>query len=128
MNLIEEVARHLEFCGFGDVSDEHTDGNIFWGHMPDKPDECICVFSSDSAYAGSEVGARVQITTRGKTTKAAYELSQAIVEELAEFSGFLAGDGPHAKIDVENSSTGLGADNVRRELYTSNYRIRYCET
>lgn len=125
MNLIEEVARHLEFCGFGTVAGKEP-GNIFWGHMPDAPDECICVFSSDSAYAGSPTGARVQIATRAKNAKTAYELSQDIAEELAEYVGFLAGDGPSARIEVENASQGLGADNVRRELYSSNFRVWYC--
>lgn len=127
MNLIEQVARHLEFCGFGTVADAETEGDIFWGHMPDKPDECVCVFSTDSSYAGSRNGARVQITTRGKSAKAAYELSQAIAEELADYVGFLAGDGANVRIKVENASHGLGADSVRREIYSSNFRVYYCD-
>lgn len=127
MNLIEQVARHLEFCGFGATADEITDGNIYWGHMPDKPDECVCVFSTDSGYAGKTGGARVQIVTRGKSAKATYELSQAIAEELAEYVGFLAGDGAGVRIEVENASQGLGADGVRRELYSTNIRVYYCD-
>ncbi|MBR3503796.1 MAG: hypothetical protein IKO07_06080 [Clostridia bacterium] len=127
MNLIEQVARHLEFCGFGTVADSETEGDIFWGHMPDKPDECVCVLSTDSSYAGSTDGARVQIITRGNSTKYPYELSQAIAEELADFEGFLAGDGAGASIKIMNASQGLGADGVRRELYSTNIRVKYCD-
>ena len=126
MNLIEQIAQHLEFCGCGLVSDEDTDGDLFWGHMPDAPNECVCVFSSDSSYPGADSGARVQIITRGNSAKSAYERSQAIAEELAEFTGFLAGDGAHVRIDVENASAGLGADSARRELYSTNIRVHYC--
>lgn len=126
MNLIEQFARHIEFCGFGAVADKTTDGNIFWGIMPDTPDTAICVFSSDSGYGGSEDGARIQLMVRAKTTKDAYELSQTIVEELADFDGYLAGDGAHAQIQVLNASIGLGADAKKRELYSSNFLVYYC--
>lgn len=126
MNLIELFARHIEFCGFGTVADRETDGNIFWGLMPDEPDTAICVFSTDSGYGGSEDGARIQVMVRAKTTREAYELSQAIAEELSEFDGYLAGDGANAHIRVLNASAGLGADTKKRELYSSNYLVHYC--
>ena len=128
MNLLEQIARHLEFLGLGTVSDAHTEGDIFWGWMPDKPDNCIAVYSTDSAYAGSPNGARIQIMTRAKTAKAAYERSQAIAEALVDFEGYLAGDGARASIDVINASAGLGGDTMKRELYASNFRVFYCET
>lgn len=126
MNLIEQFARHIEFCGFGQVSDKTVDGNIFWGTMPDQPDNAVGVFSTDSAYGGSDDGARVQVIVRAKTTKAAYELSQAIVEELAEFDGYLAGDGARAQIEVINASAGLGVDEKHRDMYSSNFLVHYC--
>ena len=126
MNLMEQVARHLEFVGFGTVADDDTEGDIFYGHMPDKPDECVCVFSSDSAYAGAPQGARVQIATRGKSSSSAYDRSQAIAEELADYIGYLAGDGSWTRIKVVNASAGLGADAVRRHLYSTNIRVYYC--
>ncbi len=126
MNLLEQFARHIEFCGFGTVADKETNGNIFWGLMPDTPDTAICVFSTDSGYGGSENGARIQVVVRAKTTKEAYELSQAIANELAEFDGYLAGDGADAHIRVLNASAGLGADGKKRELYSSNYLVHYC--
>lgn len=128
MNLIEQMARHLEFLGFGTVADANSAGDIFWGWMPDKPDNCITVYSTDSGYAGSPDGARVQVMVRAKTAKAAYEVSQAIVEELAEFEGYLAGDGARASIGVLNASQGIGPDSKKRELYSSNFRVFYCET
>lgn len=126
MNLIEQFARHIEFCGLGQVSDKETDGNIFWGLMPDQPDNAIGVFSTDSGYGGSEDGARVQVIVRATTTKAAYEISQNIVEELAEFDGYLAGDGARARIEVVNASAGLGVDEKRRDMYSSNFLVHYC--
>lgn len=127
MLLIEQIADHLEFLGFGTLPTNAASGTIFWGTMPDQPDECVAVYSSDSAYAGAEQGARVQIMTRGKTVRRAYELSQAIVEALAEFDGFLGGDGAHVRIDVENASAGIGTDSKKRELFSSNFRVYYCE-
>jgi len=126
VNLIEQFARHIEFLGFGTVSDEETEGDIFWGTMPDLPDKCICVFSSNSAFGGSTDGARIQVIVRAKNTKDAYELSQQIAEELVDFDGYLAGDGAHASITPLNVSCGLGADGRKRDLYSSNYLVRYC--
>lgn len=126
MNLIEQFAIHLEFLGFGMVSTEESEGNIFWGLMPDRPDECICVFSTDSGVGGSYHPARIQVIVRGKSTKAAYELSQAIAEALDEYDGYLMGDGARASIGILNASVGLGTDNKKREMYSSNYLVHYC--
>lgn len=128
MNLLEQFARHIEFLGFGKMADSETDGDIFWGWMPDKPDQCVTVYSSDSSYAGSDTGARIQVMVRAKTVRAGYELSQAIAEALVDFDGYLGGDGAHVFISVENASTGLGPDNKKRELFSSNFRVYYCET
>ena len=126
MNLLEYIAIQLEISGVGTANTDATAGDIFWGNMPDDPDDCICIFSTDSQYDGSPNGARFQVYTRASTTKDAYEKSQQVAEALAEFDGYLAGDGPLAKIEVINASQGMGADITRRELYVSNYRIRYC--
>ena len=127
MNLLEQVANHLEFCGFGTVATNEKDGNIHWGRMPDQPDDCICVYSYDTATPGAPQGARIQIINRAKSPRRAYELSASIARELEDFSGFLAGDGAMATITVENAATGIGADIKKRELYSSNFRIHYCE-
>ena len=126
MNLIEQFARHIEFCGRGQVADKEVEGNIFWGLMPDQPDNAVCVFSTDSGYGGSDDGARVQVVVRARVTRAAYELSQRIVEDLAEFDGYLAGDGARVQIEIINASAGLGVDEKRRDLYSSNFLVRYC--
>ena len=128
MNLLEQFARHIEFLGFGTVADDSTEGNIFWGVAPDSPDPCITVYSTDSAYAGPPNGARLQMIVRGTSADDAYTLSQAIVEELAEFEGFLAGDGARVSIDVLNASAGIGSDTRKREMYSSNFRVYYCDT
>lgn len=127
MNLLEEIARHIEFLGHGTVADEYTVGDIFWGWTPDTPTDCVTVFSSDSAYPGSPDGARIQIIVRGKNAKVAYERSQAIVEDLADFQGYLAGYGARVSIDVVNASTGIGSDSKKREMFSSNFRVFYCE-
>ena len=129
MNLIEQIAQHLEFCGLGFCATQEEPGDIFFGHMPDEPDEAVCVFSTDSGYGGSETGARIQIMTRGKVgdARTPYERACAITRELEGFSGYLAGDGPFARIDTVNSAHGMGADTSGRELYTSNYTVAYCD-
>lgn len=126
MNLIEQFAKHLEFLGFGTVSDAENEGDIFWGLMPDQPDNCVCVFSTDSGYGGSEDGARIQVVTRAKNTRIAYELSQNIAEALVDFDGYLGGDGARAFVTVLNASAGLGADGKKREMYSSNFLVHYC--
>lgn len=126
-NLLEQIARHIEFLGFGDVADEEKDGDIFYGRMPDDPDRCICVFSTDSGICGTDKPARIQLYVRDKYTKDAYELSKAISEELHEFDGFLAGDGAHVSIEAINTANGIGADERNRELYTSNFYVYYCD-
>ena len=128
MNLLEQFARHIEFLGFGTVADDETSGDIFWGWTPDKPDDCVTVFSTDSAYAGSDTGARLQMIVRGKSPKAAYERSQAIVEALAEYEGYLAGDGARVYVAVMNASAGIGSDSRKREMFSSNFRVYYCDT
>ena len=127
MNLLEQVAYHLEYCGFGTVATAERDGNIHWARMPDQPDDCICVFSYDTATPGARQGARIQVINRAKSPRVAYETSASIARELEDFSGFLAGDGAMATITVENAATGIGADIKKRELYSSNFRIHYCE-
>lgn len=125
-NLLEQIARHIEFVGLGTVAEEGEIGDIYWGRMPDKPDSCICVFSTDTQYCGSDSGARIQIYVRGRSSKSAYERSQQIADELIDFDGFLAGDGAHVFITPINVSAGLGTDTKNRELYSSNYIVRYC--
>lgn len=126
MNLIEEIANHIEFLGHGIMATSDQAGSVFWGLMPDDPDLCVAVFSSDSSYAGSPNGARIQIMTRAKTTREAYELSQQIAEDLTGFMGFLGGDRSYVSIDQTNASTGIGADAQRREIYSSNFIVKYC--
>lgn len=126
MNLLEQIAYHLELCGFGKVATLEQDGNIHWGRMPDQPDDCICVFSTDSAVPGDERGARIQIMNRSKQPRKAYEVAYNIAVELDDFSGFLGGDGSLAHVEVESSAVGLGADTKKRELYSTNIRVRYC--
>ena len=126
MNLLEQIAAHLELCGFGTVATARQDGNIHWGRMPDQPDDCICVYSTDSAYPGAENGARIQIMNRAKQPRKAYEVAYQIACELDGFNGFLGGDGSMANIEIMSSAVGVGADTKKRELYSTNIRVRYC--
>lgn len=126
MNLIEQIAYHLESCGLGRVSDTDYDGDIFWGRMPDPPDDCICVYSTDSAVPGARDGARIQIINRAKSPRKAYETACAIGAELDGFMGFLYGGGSQVHVTVENCAAGLGGDTKKRELYSTNIRVYYC--
>lgn len=126
MNILEELAHHLEFCGLGTVADAETDGDIHWARMPDQPDDCVCVFSTDSGVGGPDSQARFQIMNRSKSPRAAYERSYAIAQELDGFDGFLGGDGRQAIIEVSNAATGLGPDTKKREIYVTNIIVRYC--
>lgn len=129
MNLMEQFARHLEFEGFGTYASEEAPGDIFYGQMPDDPDEAICVFSQDSATAGSDSGARLQVYTRGAVgdAKTPYETACAIAEALEGFIGFLGGDGAFVRVEVINAAQGMGLDDSGRHLYSSNYRVFYCD-
>lgn len=138
MNLLEQFANHIEYIGAGKVARAEEsgasigatapiEGNIFYGVMPEKPDECICVFSSDSGYGGSDSGARIQVMTRARSAKKAYTMCQGITEALMDDEcEFLAGDGAQVRIEVLNSGCGLGADGKGRELFSANYTVYYC--
>ena len=88
VNLIEQMANHLEFLGLGLCATEEQDGNIFWGHLPDSPDCAICIFSTDTGFSGRKDGARIQIYTRGGVGDAQwpYETACRITEELEGLS------------------------------------------
>lgn len=126
MNLLEELAAHLEYCGFGTAASAEADGDIHWGRMPDSPDDCICVFSTDSGVGGMDSTARFQIMNRARSTKTAYETSYAIAQELEDFNGFLHGDGRLVDIEIINAATGLGPDTKKREVYVTNIAVKYC--
>lgn len=128
MNLIEHIADHLDFEGFGQISTIEQDGNIFWGEMPDSPDLSICVYSTDSGYGGSEDGARIQIMCRGAVgdVRTPYELSCSITDALADYNGYLHGDGPKVIIEALQTALGAGIDTSGRHFYSSNYRVYYC--
>ncbi len=126
MNLLEELAAHLEWCGFGTLACAERDGNIHWARMPDEPDDCTCVYSTDSGVGGPDSTARFQIMTRAKRPRDAYELSYSIAQELDGFDGFLCGDGRGVIIEVINAATGLGPDTKKREIYVTNIAVKYC--
>lgn len=126
MNLIEQIAYHIELLGFGHVATAEEDGDIYWGRMPDQPDDCIVVMSTDSAVPGAQYGARIQIMNRAKSTRKAYETSANLAAELDGFTGFLKGDGDNATIEVENAACGIGPDTKKREMYSTNIRVYYC--
>lgn len=126
MNLLEELAAHLEYCGFGTAASVEADGDIHWGRMPDSPDDCICVFSTDSGVGGMDSTARIQIMNRARSTKTAYETSYAIAQELEDFNGFLHGDGRLVDVEIINAATGLGPDTKKREVYVTNIAVKYC--
>ena len=111
MNLLEQIARHLAFCGLGRV-----DEDIFWGR--------IGVFSTDGGADGT--AARIQILNRAAEPKAAYETACRIARAMDGFYGFLAGDGAMARITAESTAAGLGTDAKKRELYAANIRAATC--
>lgn len=126
MNLLEQIAYHLQLCGVGKVATAEEDGDIHWGRMPDQPDDCICVFSSDSSVPGLNSRARIQIMNRSKNVRRAYETAVQIAEEFDDFAGFLAGDGAYVHTEIINAATGLGADEKKREIYVTNITLQYC--
>lgn len=126
MNLLEELTKHLEWCGLGTMPTEEEDGDLYWGRMPDTPDNCTTVFSTDSGTGGPNSTARFQIMVRSKQTRYAYERAYDIGQALEDFNGFLHGDGPHVAAEVINAACGLGADTKKREIYVTNVMVRYC--
>lgn len=121
MNLLEQMARHLQFCGLGRI-----DEDIFWGRMPDAPDDCLCVYSSDSGVPGRDEGARLQIVNRARTPAAAYDMACRVARALDDTRGFLAGDGAMARLRVTSAAVGMGADARKRELYAANVTVYCC--
>ena len=126
MNLLEECAFHLEWLGFGKAATAENDGNIHWARMPDDPDDCICLYSTDSGVGGPDDTARIQVMVRSKSARHAYETAYSIAQEFDKFNGFLCGDGRQVTTTVINAASGLGADSKKREVYVSNIAVRYC--
>lgn len=126
MNVIKEMAEHLEWLGFGTCATSDSDGDIHWGRMPDSPDKCVTVFSTDSGTGGPNSTARMQIMVRSKRLSEAYQLAYDIAQELEDYNGYLHGDGAGAAIEVINAATGLGPDTKKREIYVTNIAVRYC--
>ena len=126
MNLLEQVARHIAYLGFGRVPSAEEEGEIFYGTLPDSPDFAICVYATDASYPGSKTGARLQILVRGRTDREAYRTCQDLAFALADYDGFLAGGLSRAVIDLMNGARGLGSDEKKRKLYACNIRLRFC--
>lgn len=129
MNILEEVCSHLDFLNLGFMNTDEEAGDLFWGNLPDEPDKALAVMSTDSAFGGSSVGARLQIFTRGRAgdIRTPYEWAVAVCEQLEDYRGFLHGDGPYVRIEAVSVAQGCGTDTRGRHLYVSNYRVYYCE-
>ena len=124
--ILEDMTRHLAFLGLGTIPDMINDGDLFYGLMPEKPDQAVCLMASDAAMPGAQEGARLQLIVRALTVREATQRMQWILDRLDGFDGFLAGDGPKALIRVESGAHGLGVDDKRRPLYSANLRVWYC--
>ena len=127
MKILEQMAYHLEFLGFGRVPNQEQDGDIFWGTMPDSPDSAIGVFATDASYPGSKTGGRFQIICRAQTDRDAFETCCEIVSALDDYNGFLAGGYSKAIIWIINGAKGMGMDDKKRKIYGCNVRVQYCE-
>lgn len=122
MNLLKQVAEHLAFCGLGTI-----DADIFWGRLPDRPDACAAVISQDSALPGETGEGRLRILNRAETPEAAYAAACRIAGTLAEFDGFLAGDGAWARLRVITAAGDQGEDGKKRPVYATEIGVRCCE-
>ena len=129
MNLLEHIGDHLDFAGLGILNTDKSAGNIYWGRMPDAPDEALAVMAVNSGVPGSAEGARIQIFTRGKAgdVRTPYEWALHISDALHEFRGFLHGDGPRAEITVMKGAEGEGIDSSGRHYVVLTLRVRYCD-
>lgn len=119
MNLLEQLAAHLEYCGLGIRNED-----IFWGRMPDTPDECICLFCQDRGRPGEP--AQIQVVCRSPFPRQAFENACDIAFELDDYTGFLAGDGMAVGITALASGTGMGPDARKREMYSTLLSVRVC--
>ena len=124
MTLLEEIARHLAFLGFGEVADREMDGNIFLGRLPERDGLTLAVLAADAGVAGRS--ARIQLIARSEKELEAFTVCQGMAEALADFEGYLMGYGRRVSVRVQNGAHGLGADDRRRSLYACNLTVRYC--
>ena len=119
MNLLKQLASHLEYVGLGLRGED-----IFWGRMPDEPAECICLFCEDAG--GADRPARIQVVCRSPIPREAYETACDIAFELDDYTGFLGGDGAMAGITVITAGAGMGEDAHKREMYSTVLAVRVC--
>lgn len=126
MTILEHLLVHLEWAGLGVVADGETPGDLFLGEMPPSPDACLCLMSADMGI-GTE-GARIEIFVRGERGDylTPHRRLARVTAALADFHGFLHGDGPDADITVLSGGEGRGADTLGRHLLMTVVRLRCC--
>lgn len=121
MNLLEEVARHLEFEGLGRTGEKC---DLFYGVMPPEPDICLSVLALDLGAPGRE--GRIQILLRDLNPRALMERSEELVRRLDGFEGYLGGCLSLASLSLLSGPRGMGSDERRRCLCAVHFRILRC--
>lgn len=124
MNLLEEMAWHLAFLGFGEVATRERDGNIFFGRLPEHEGLTVAVLAGDGGGPGRP--AQLEIAVRAASDRAAFEACQGVAEACGEFDGYLMGDGRRASLRLKSGAHGLGADERRRPVYACALEARVC--
>ena len=127
MSILEMLARHAEFMGYGTVADRQWPGDVFAGTMPDAPDNCIAFLPVDLRYGGSGQWARVQVLVRNVREKACLETAQHLAADLDGYEDFLAMHLSRVSIRLLSGPGSLGMDSRRRVLMSLNLLVRYCE-
>lgn len=122
--IADEVVDFLAFIGVGTAGVD-----IFANDMPDSPDTCVCVYDVNTwrYQAGSALnmdhkGVTIDIRSNNMLdVKAKYKL---IHNNLMAFGGKLVVNGQEVThVDCDVAPTLIGADQDKRYLWTSRYRL-----
>ena len=129
----EIMAKHLIDVGLG-VADPDAEGAVFFGHRPDKPDACICVYDTAGTMDGriQQTGEAIQhpgllIQTRALKYVDAGRLARRIEAHVDTIHRQqISPDGYHQYLlhAVSRTSPAFSAgqerDKTRRHLFSVN--------
>lgn len=128
--LLEGIAKTLHEAGIGTFDVEDTEGNIFIGHMPKKPDIAIGIYPSeglqDDLWNDTQYPA-VQVLMRGNgDVRTALNMADRVYNELSKLSGTHM-DGLYVINCVANTyspvNLGLDASGRFECVYTFRFEI-----
>lgn len=107
------------------ILDPNGNGNLFYGYMPESPDECVVIFDT-GGWAKDEIFPRVDLTFQFVFRGPNYDSAQALIKKASDF--FLPGGVPKQNFYIDSFYVHMVTPNqpVAFQLgYDSSDRIKF---